>query len=87
MEKHVVYIPKIGTWIDGGIGGFEVDERYQERKIEEVKEQWKKTISCKLSLVTELVSGKDEDVPHFEYKFAPNPYYGWKESQLEIIIK
>lgn len=86
MKTHKVYIPKIGDYIDGGIGGFYVDEFYQNEKIEEAKQRWREAIKCEQRLVSETVK-KEGKPPYLKFKTAPNPYFGWKESQLEIIIR
>ena len=81
--KKTVIIPKIGTYIDGGIGGFYVTKDYQKRKIQEAKDAWKRDIQCQKSLVSETVL---EPLPHFEYSYEDNPYYGSSENELEIIV-
>ena len=86
MKTHKVYIPKIGDYIYGGIGGFFVDEFYQNRKIEEAKQQWREIIKCEKHLVSEIVREEGKP-PYFKFEIATNPYFGWEESQLEIIIR
>ena len=85
MEKHIVYVPKIGTIIDSCMFPIYVDKAFQDRKIAEAKERWKRGIQCELMLISEFVEGEGETLPHFEFKTVPNPYYGWKESQLKIV--
>lgn len=85
MEKHIVYVPKIGTRIYSWIAPIYVDKAFQDRKIAEAKERWKRGIQCELMLISEFVVGEGETIPHLEFKTVPNPYYGWKESQLKIV--
>lgn len=88
MNTYKVYIRKIGDWIDDdAVGGHYVDKNYQERKIAEAKQQWKNTINCPLSIYSKLSKSKEIGLLEMVYMAEPNPYYGWKEEQLEIIIK
>lgn len=85
MKKHIEYVLKIGTRIDSWMAPIYVDKAFQDRKIAEAKERWKHAIQCELMIISELVAGEGDTLPHLEFKTVPNPYYGWKESQLKIV--
>lgn len=86
MKKYIVIIPKCGTLIDdNAFGGFCVDKSYQERFKERAIKQWKSTIQCEYKLSSKRV--EENGVPHFEYFYEKNPYYGWKENQLKFVIQ
>lgn len=88
MEKYIVRIPKVGTIIDNGIGDCEFSEWQQELRIQRIKEQWKETIKCQKCLKTKFMYNVNHNPSHWiEYFIEDNPYYGWKEEQLEIIIE
>ena len=91
MKKYyTVTIPKIGTHIDdNAFGGHYVDKWHQEKMIEMAKQRWKNTITCPLSLYSKMHANDKNHVPSswIEYYTASNPYYGWKENQLKIVIE
>ena len=90
MEKYIVKIPAIGTHIDdNAFGGHYIDKWKQERMIERAKQSWKERINAPLQLQSRMHTEKtpEHPIPWMEYYTAPNPYFGWKEEQLEIVIE
>lgn len=89
MKKHVVRIPAVGTYVDGGIGGHYIEDWHQRRMIEDAKRRWKESIQAPLQLRSRIRTEKtaEHPVPWMEYYNAPNPYYGMKEEQLKIVIE
>jgi hypothetical protein len=85
MEKHVVYVPKVGTSIDCGIGTKYITKYDQKVLIEREIQRWKDTIKCPNTLNIELCDGDEENpLPHLKTEIVPNPYFGWSEKQLKI---
>ena len=90
MEKYVVKIPAIGTLIDdNAFGGHYVDKWKQERMRAEAKRRWKDSIQAPLRLQSRAHTEKtpENPIPWMEYYTAPNPYFGWKEEQLKIVVE
>jgi len=84
-KQHIVYIPKIGTFVDSN-GGHYITKLEQERLIEDAKRDWKLTINCPKQLINVACMPNEKiPYPHLEYKIVDNPYFGWKESQLKIV--
>ena len=89
MEKHTVYIPKVGTHVDNNaFGGHYVTKFEQDMMVLDAVESWKRTIKYPKRLETEIgmSDGTDgfEPQPKLITKVVANPYFGWKEEQLEI---
>jgi len=85
-KQHVVYIPKIGTFVDSNNGGHYITKCDQERLIEDATKSWKRTINCPKQLIMVACMPNEKiHYPHLESKIVDNPYFGWKESQLKIV--
>lgn len=88
LKKHIVKISKVGTLIDNGIGDCYLEQWQQDLRIKRAKQEWKNTIQCPKILVYETKHDKNH-IPEYwiDYHLEDNPYYGWKESQLKIVIE
>lgn len=88
-KQHVVYIPKIGTHVDdNAFGGHYITKWEQKRLIEDAKRSWKRTINCPKQLINvECMPNEKTPYLHLESKIVDNPYFGWKENQLKIVIR
>lgn len=88
-RKHVVYVPKVGTHIDSNaFGGHYVTKEEQKWLIEEEKRKWRHTIKCPKQVKSICcMADKDTPYPHLKFEYVANPYFGWKEKQLKIVIR
>lgn len=88
MERYIVKIPKVGTLINNGIGDCYLEQWQQDLRIKRAKQSWKNTISCPKRLVVETKYDENHYPPYYlDYHLEDNPYYGWKEKQLKIVIE